>query len=305
MIHTELQSAKYIPKLPSARFSYRRSPKSAVFIAPYSWEWAALKLAEGAVAWVEGKLIANILGEPKTEDLIADAVAELKHYISNILEEREVRSCQERVNAVVRNLRAYELAPTSSEHRLNDADLESSRLMEQLGPKGWNAIGPYVHAVSLRLLTLRIRATHFKSRDELAVLIETVDEVLPRVRGMVDYSSACLDYENDPNYDPSIRTEYYDERYVDDTGRHGTRWWEAGYAQFSCPDAESWPVHWERNFETEEDAIRIMTEKREAYLAGLRAQYQRMDEKVYAPLQEITDRWSNAGRQAKVDRDRP
>lgn len=260
----------------------KQSRRIRVLIEPFTWAWVALKLAEGAVSYVGGQTLASVLG--RKEDiahLINNAVTELKTYIKASLEQQVIDECQSMVNALARDLLSYENAPRSSDHLLNNAEIESGLLMSRLAPIHRAGLGSYVQAVSLRLITLQVRANHFNDKNILRNLVGTVDEGTEFVKAELNAIGAEYDYD------------------TDDVGKVWYREDRGGCYEDSCSPQEYCAFfedidgieHGKCGCTDYQQAIREVTELRAAYIRSLGDQYETTQKYVVAPLNEVLSAW--------------
>jgi len=253
---------------------------------PYSWGWVAEKLAEGMVSYVGGKLLGSILGEPNQKHLIQDAVDELKHYISEELDARTIAECQGQVDAITRDLLDYENVPETSRYRLENADLQTSLLLSNLGPFGLKGFFPYVQAASLRCITHWALYKSSGDLRELKNLLSTVDEATGRAEGLL--AVFPLSYDFDTEEVPPVRI------YCGNLGGRSmecTGWW------YEINGAE----HQSQVIARDERSAREFVEReRRAYIVSLGEQFETTRFEVHEPMRRVIANWKSAAAAAKL-----
>lgn len=270
-------------------FSVRsRSPRFFMLAEPFTWAWVAIKLAEAAITYIGGKILASLLDandNSNFEQLINNAVIELKRFIKQTLIQQVVDDCQDRVNTIKRDLLAYENAPNSSDHRLKNADLESSRLMSTLKSAGRVGIGPYTQSVSLRLLTLKIRAIK-ESKDEFTNLISAVDEAVDHVSKEI--SKIIEEFDFKFNHVGPVILYFHPTEYSDSGVDYGD-----SYACFKDPDGKEICSSDHENYFSH-NAIDEATKLRDSFFVSLSIEHADIIKNVVLPLKEIMRIWNQA-----------
>lgn len=144
------------------------SNDSVVLAEPFTWAWVGLKLAEGVVAWAGGKVAESLFfSEPKVSDLIEEAVKELKRFVAEELERREIDIIKADLRSSTRLLGEWINAPRHSRDRVTLAHENSVRSYERLSVKGLPACTIFSDAVSIHLHVLLARYYSFGEKGEL------------------------------------------------------------------------------------------------------------------------------------------
>ena len=124
---------------------------------PYSWSWLALKLAEGAVAWVGGQIIASIFSSGRDiEALMQQYIAEIRQIVHRAIQDNELRSLSSKLDQVQTDFYSYLQAPTGRD-RLESATQNISEAKHQLKSFGLVGHASYLVAVNIELAILQER----------------------------------------------------------------------------------------------------------------------------------------------------
>ena len=143
-------------------------------------------LAEGAVTYLGGQLMKNVLGNPDLNDIesvIRAAITAINAATRQAIDENEIRKLVASMQAIMRNLKDYAELQTlhdqlANEFLLTDAILRTGDAVAQCATLGLPAIFCYGYSVSLNLLS---RAAYYK--------LTSTSDAKRLVNNMVDSSS--------------------------------------------------------------------------------------------------------------------
>lgn len=124
-------------------------------------------LAQGVVAYIGGRIMAGIVGDPTVANIdaiVRAAVIEINAFTRKAIDENEIRKLVASMDSVLRNLRDFSLLvghrdQLANEFLLTDAILKTGESISQSRSLGISAIFCYVNSVSLNLLA---RAAYYK-----------------------------------------------------------------------------------------------------------------------------------------------
>jgi hypothetical protein len=156
-------------------------------VEPFTWAWLGIKLAEGVVAYIGGKLFeAAFFPNTNNETLIRaisekidEAVLKLQRYIDEALEAQVVEEQIRTGLALYNSLREHANDPGGTD--LKDINVRASVLWSQLYQRGESAFLPACLAASLRSAVLNTRFLEAEKADKKgarANLIGFLDEAI-------------------------------------------------------------------------------------------------------------------------------
>lgn len=222
---------------------------------PFTWAWVAIALAEGALQWAGGQVMdqffGDVFGPSRSErriiEAIRAAVAELKEFIGAQLDEQVVDECGALCDRALANLADYYDVPEARHDRLTSAVMDSLEAVTRLSRIGRTAIGPYIHAASIRLMASQAEARtigqprawrsvvraaresvafvefHAKEiADKFSRRLSSVSSISSETHGGGEQATKVRDDPPDPRI--RVRTEYFfhfeGRRYVSDEDRN-------------------------------------------------------------------------------------
>jgi len=152
-------------------------------IEPFTWAWLGLKLVEGVVAWVGGKVFQqaffpDVSNSQVVEALsrkIDEAVQILQQYIDARIDAETVDVAQRRLFSVYTLLREYANAPTGDPGRLSNVNATATELWNILYSRGQAAFIPACLAASLKVAALWTRYSESKHPGDRINVIEFLD----------------------------------------------------------------------------------------------------------------------------------
>lgn len=123
--------------------------------------------------------------EHNIKQAIREATEELKKYIEQQLDENTIKYCQSRINGMYEGMKQFVLSPDTNEGLLIECLHNINEVIAVLAPFGVAAVGPYVQAVSLRILVFSLQYDRFHRKSDLRILISDVASQTPVVQGLL------------------------------------------------------------------------------------------------------------------------
>ena len=236
-------------------------------------------------------------------NMIAAAVDELKRFIVETLDQRDVVECQAYVNGCWRALKDYNNAHNKekSAHRLDAADFEVNGLYKYLRTFRKRGLLAFVDAISLKMIVLQTRAVANADPGEITNAREIIDEAKQHISDCLHEALAAWDKriagigpvvdrplwgipfrEND-----TISMEPY-AAYTDDEGKLRASW-GAGRLQNIRGGIGTVPKEvYERAME---NARANAHKARKAHIEAYETERQKMIEQLHVPCLAAIDRW--------------
>lgn len=158
-------------------------------VEPFTWAWLGIKLAEGVVSYIGGKLFQEAFFPDVSNNDVIDAlsrkideaVQRLQKYIDAKLEQKLVDTAQRKVFTLYALMREFENDPTGDPARLSIINAESRELWDLLDGRGEAAFIPACHAASLKLAALSIIQRKSKSKGGLQNMVEFAELAITRI----------------------------------------------------------------------------------------------------------------------------
>lgn len=159
-----------------------------IMVEPTTTTAVIAALANMAKSYLEGKKLESLFDNlgAQFEQIIRQAVEELKNFISDELDNVTIKDVQAYLDSARSHLLSYEKAPTEAKYRLERADIASTDaiyLMQRMGLKG---IFIYTNAVSIKLVTHIARYKAFGDKGELDIANDFLNIGIPHVQELAN-----------------------------------------------------------------------------------------------------------------------
>jgi hypothetical protein len=184
----------------------------------FSWSWLALKIAEGVLDSVGGRILGSITeallsnGQPDLGQLLAKQLREFSHLLDNKLQEESLRRCHTQLIGISSIMREYRNAPQGKD-RLENATSLSNLLVAELKGFGFAGYRTFLSAAGLHLLILQDRLKLWKGEE--ANYRESVQEYVEHHKSITKTI--------DDGTDPRLNFAHYliENNYSDDDSKKG------------------------------------------------------------------------------------
>lgn len=258
----------------------------------FPWAMIATALAEGALSYIGGEALKNVLGRPAYENIpgmIRDAVEELKVFIRDelrkALDEIVIQELEAEARALQVDLNRYSEVPENLKrdykYLLESSDLSTSRGITHAEPYGISALPIYVSFVSLRIHVIQAFYELDHSRENLRNFAEALRTIQVSVNSLLDnYYLSGLD--------PQLRLSA-----VYCGVRHSDGQFPIDYFWCCCDqDGKQDDGICAGSANSTEEVIRPIAEgKRAQRSVALEAERGRIFEGFIKPMKEVTKTW--------------
>lgn len=163
---------------------FSTSSQLDVYVAePFTWAWLGIKLAEGVVSYIGGKIFSEaFFPEYSNADVvnalsrkIEEAVRLLQQYIDTRLEQQIIDTSQRKLYSIYTLLREYTNAPRGDAGRLSTVNAEATILWDLLYSRGDAAFIPACLAASVKVAALTTRYKETRDAGDRRNVIEFLD----------------------------------------------------------------------------------------------------------------------------------